>query len=189
MDRLSAHNMSPTSLWGFILLLLLGLLVITVAITPEAIFGEHIPIDRKYELHPFEIWGHHQLHEITIMEVWIQIEEVYVPFESKCHPRYTLTEDGRCALKALSWWIYPLRLMTEMPGECDVKSIGCVLDTGIHIINGKQNTRPSHGGCSVLWHEILHIKWGWMEVEEAHDRMEREFPNEVCAVKQHSKQQ
>lgn len=124
------------------------------------------------------------LHEIHITEVWIQPVHVYDLGNESCAPNYELTEKGECKREYLQWHIYPLRLMSEMPPQCDMRALGCVLDTGIYIINGKQGARPQSGGCSILYHEILHIVW--LEVfpnpEDAHKFFKVNYPNEECSV-------
>ena len=55
-------------------------------------------------------------------------------------------------------------------------AVGCFNNWYIYIINGAQGGIPQNGGCSILFHELLHAR-GLSESE-----IKQQYPNELCAV-------
>ncbi len=172
------------ALFGMILLEILILVAIAGVIAPQAVFGEHMEdMPDIYVYHPTDRWFNER-HEIHIIEVWVQKEQNYIPKagKNKCAPDYELDLKGACTLAKYHYWVYSLYLISEMPGGCSNRAAGCILENGIYILNGATGGIPEEGGCSLLWHEILHLKWGWMDGMLHHDRMAEEFPNSECAL-------
>jgi hypothetical protein len=167
---------------------ILGSLIIVTIIAimlPQMIFADHLSQHEEWIVHPTNPYGFNQPHELVLTMAWIQPIHVYEPFNELCARNYELTPDGECKREYLQWHIYPVRLMQELPKTCSVKAIACVTDTGIHILNGKQGTLPNGGGCSVLYHEILHIVWFeiYPDPEDAHDWFAIKYPNSECSNK------
>ena len=77
---------------AFFLTLIIGILLFV----PSVVFGTHDVDLSGYEIHP-DYREDYPLHVLHIIPVWIQVEEDYIPFESKCAIGYSLTVDGRCS--------------------------------------------------------------------------------------------
>ena len=166
-----------TSSTFFIILIFTGLITLSVfmVMIPQMVFGEYVAHSPNHTEEPYvpsggeyRDWVRHPdvspflQTEKHIIMVWIEIDE---PEEKYKH-----------------YHIYPLYLVSEMPDKCG--GTGCVLDKGIFILNGKQNAQPSFGGCSVLWHEILHIKLNMRDETKEHMWMAENLPNSRCSSPQ-----
>ncbi len=170
-----------TTILFFILIIELSIIG---TLSTEA-FGDHMRQHEEYVIHPTYPNGFpYTRHELVLAEVWVRPIHIYDLGNEPCAEYYKLTTKGNCKREFVSWQIYPLWLLSEMPPRCNMNALGCVLDTGIYIINGKQGLKPASGGCSILYHEILHIKWFevYPDPEEAHDFFVIKYPNERCAV-------
>ena len=80
------------------------------------------------------------------------------------------------------WFIAPLHIVDKFPDEIlnhpeySGHGKGITYKGHIWILSGYEGVLPTYGGCSILWHEILHIK-GW-----THKMMRENASNFDCAV-------
>ncbi len=141
--------------WITIIAWLSFAVLVFIVVNSDAYAFEEYSDIRDYEgytIHKvFEYYS--EFNEIILLPIYIQTES-----DPKCF-NAALNEKGECTDINNHWDEYPLRLMEILPEPCTYQSAtGCVTNTGIYILNGKQGDIVEGYKCTVLWYLIQIVK-------------------------------
>jgi len=162
------------------------ILAVTIAIAGEFIAAQEIKASEPYVyeqyMGPLDTGGHgnqvsaaYPLYyegEIHIIVAWVVIDEPVEGYPSE------LVFDH--------YHIIPIHLVSkdklfevcERPGKVlPHGTVACFNNWYIYIINGYQGAIPTNGGCSILYHELLHVE-GLLDLD-----IEYQYPNNRCSVR------
>lgn len=88
-------------------------------------------------------------------------------------PKYANHESGYYVIDLYIVDVFPDKVLNHPNFNKDT-SVAAIWDDTIWILTGHLKDSPRHGGCTMLWHEILHAKF-W-----SHDDMRKKAKNLDC---------
>jgi hypothetical protein len=124
---------------------------------------------------------------VRVAEAWVQSGHIFAKTGTDTCPLLSEMYLNNCRSIIKNWVQLEIYYIDYYQGliYCDaLYAVGCVApdhldenEAAIYLVEGYNLTTPTYGGCTVVYHELLHA------MGYTHEMMAKHYPNDDCKLK------